>query len=71
MNTEKYFDIVIRNYKQLTGHGDAVLAAAAEIYGANADTTSLNAVFRMDANWFTKGRFCRKTRGITHYSCTK
>ncbi|MGZ4963458.1 MAG: class II glutamine amidotransferase [Limisphaerales bacterium] len=42
IDTEKYFDIVIRNYKQKNDLADAVVEAANEIYAADADTTSLN-----------------------------
>ncbi len=42
IDTEKYFDIVIRHYKHRPDLGDAILASAAEIQGVNADPTSLN-----------------------------
>jgi predicted glutamine amidotransferase len=42
IDTEKYFEIVIRHYQQKQDMGDAVLAAAKEIEDAGADATSLN-----------------------------
>jgi hypothetical protein len=42
IDTEKYFDVVIKHYKQTQDLGGAVLAAAKEIEECGGDATSLN-----------------------------
>ncbi len=43
IDTEKYFDVVIRHYEKSKDFGEAISAAAEEIERCGADATSLNA----------------------------